>query len=216
MVPKLIDWENLKRPIYERLPGETTKAYGAFEEYRGLSKGDRTITKAAEKYGRSRSVIVDWSIQWHWARRIEAFDEFAERERLDAQVGALRDMAERQALIGATLIKKAMERLVGVEPGTDPENPLGVDAIDPSTLDAGDIARLAEAGTKIERLAREADKETHDDRPVELQVKVAFDVAPVYPAGAVGAGVKAPPTVIEHRERPQLPPANEEDLTRGT
>lgn len=203
-LPIVVDWPALTRPVWERLPGETPKAYAAFEEYRDMAKMQRSQREVAVRLGKHYTQVRDWAGKFHWNRRIEAWDAHAEQLRIATQEQAIVEMADRHARSGMALLTKAMQRLVG-DPTAD------IEAIDPSSLSAADVARLAEVGTKIERLARGADEQKDDSKPIEMKVKVAFDVEPVYPAGTLPSrdGVAPPPVIEQSPQQPQLPPPSD-------
>lgn len=64
-----------KKP-WDRLPNETTKAYGAFCDYIELGP-ERSITKLAQSRNKpgTRSWLGHWSSKYKWAKRVKAFDK---------------------------------------------------------------------------------------------------------------------------------------------
>jgi len=61
--------------IWLRQPGESKKAYAAFECY--LEMGyERTITAVAQKLGKSRSQIDGWRGRFNWKERAQSYDNF--------------------------------------------------------------------------------------------------------------------------------------------
>ena len=51
--------------IYERLPGEPTAAFTAFQKYRDM-EADASYAKVARMLGKSKSLIGRWARQWRW------------------------------------------------------------------------------------------------------------------------------------------------------
>ena len=125
--------------LWERQYGESRQAYAAFKEYRDLPPHQRTLAKAAEKYGRSVRLIERWSGQWQWMKRVAAFDLDQDRFKLQAERDAIIEMSRRQAQIALMFQTKLIQRLNDIDPGE---------------LEPTDLARWFEVATKVERLAR--------------------------------------------------------------
>jgi len=104
------------RDPWERMPGETDRAWAAFMAYRDAGplrrkvdvaralKGDSTLTRAPTSWG-------TWSKKYDWPGRLEAYDAFlvqAARDRQDAISTAIKDMIiMRAADIAQTVIDTA-------------------------------------------------------------------------------------------------------------
>lgn len=138
------------RDPWERQPGESSVASVAFVAYRDAGP-TRSLTQAARALDKNRTTLGEWSRQWRWVERTELWEREQDRVRREAQVDAVRRMAERHAEIALAMITKAILRLVG---GVDPRTGREVEAIDPSTLTAYEAIRLVDVGVRIERLAR--------------------------------------------------------------
>lgn len=84
---------------WDRLPGESAKAYEAFCVYRDLGV-DRSIRDAAQKLSKSVMVIARWSGQWDWVNRVREWDihieEEARKATEKAEINAIRAMNQRQ------------------------------------------------------------------------------------------------------------------------
>jgi transposase-like protein len=82
--------------IWDRLSGESTVAYKAFEKYlyevrdRALS-----IKKFAEKHGFTQSQIGRWRRQFDWEDRAEAYDRFVEVETKERRSRLIDELAYR-------------------------------------------------------------------------------------------------------------------------
>lgn len=48
-------------PVYARRPGESPKAFAAFQAFRDLPAGTRSVAKAAEVLGKSVNTLHRWS-----------------------------------------------------------------------------------------------------------------------------------------------------------
>lgn len=133
-------------PIWERLPGESAKAYEAFCIYRDLPPHERSLKAVAEKLGGKRSgksralrPLERWSSRYRWVERAAAWDEEQDRQARAAQLEAIKEMRERHAREAMMLQKKAIERL---------------NSMDPRELSAADVLRFLIEAAKLERLAR--------------------------------------------------------------
>lgn len=177
VAPMPIDWDNLEVAPWERLPGESARAFEAFAAYRDMGP-TRSQKGAADKIERSFYTIKDFAKRWHWGRRAEAWERYMDAIARQSQIDAVADMNERHARTAMMILSKVGQRLVGSEVD-------GVRAIDLNTLTATDLARLTEVATKVERLARGAESDRVGLHQVEeVTVKVAFDTEPIYPQGA--------------------------------
>jgi hypothetical protein len=63
-------------PLWERRENETAKAYAAFCIYRDLPVESRSLSLAAEKLGRSLSLLEQWSARHEWVIRVQAYEEY--------------------------------------------------------------------------------------------------------------------------------------------
>lgn len=85
---------------WDRLPGESSKAYVAFITYRDLGPY-RSIRKAIEKQGLSVKARLrtwlGWSSKYHWVERASAWSDHVSRLELDATERAIIAAAEREA-----------------------------------------------------------------------------------------------------------------------
>jgi len=138
---------------WQRQPGESSKAFGKFCEFRDLGV-ERSLAKLRrnhpEEEGWSRSVIAELSERWHWQSRARAWDDEQDRVRRLAQMEAVTEMAERQAKDGLDMQRLARGAMAKwVKP--DPESGQLVLA---TTLSPTEVVRLYRTGFEIERLAR--------------------------------------------------------------
>lgn len=90
---------------FERMEGESSKAYAGFQVYRDLGPG-RSLVKAAELYYGSAANVRQmsrWSSRFDWGARAQAFDDWAAmigREAVEGHIQALaQDHARREAAI---------------------------------------------------------------------------------------------------------------------
>jgi hypothetical protein len=133
---------------WERQPGEPDKAWQAFQIYRDMPPGLRSISATAKTLGKGSRGVYDMAERAKrdgrdWHSRVEAFDrENDRRERAELEEERRRANARhRQAASGAHGL--AMRRLFG-----DREH----DGLDPFTLDVDAAIALLREGFKQERV----------------------------------------------------------------
>ena len=63
---------------WERLPGESLRAYQGFCTFR-TQGADRSCSKVARALSKSRQLIARWALRWRWQDRVAAFDEYKSR-----------------------------------------------------------------------------------------------------------------------------------------
>lgn len=123
-----------ERYAWERRPGETSRPYAAFLQYRDLPPGQRTVRAVTAAGVRNASA---WSTVWDWTARAIAWDDECQRtadlERLDA----LRTMHSNHARAARAVQQFALAAL---------------SRLDINEATPGDVARLLELGAKLERL----------------------------------------------------------------
>lgn len=127
---------------WERWESESTKAYEAFSIYRDMGR-ERSLSKVAEKLQKSETLMGRWSRTYDWVKRAAKWDDEQDRiERETAQkeqAKAIRDMRKRHADLGQAMLIKAARALTRI-----PD-----DEIKP-----GDISRMVDVASKLERISR--------------------------------------------------------------
>lgn len=168
MTPRIEPWDRLK--------GESAKAYGAFCIYRDIPVLERSVAAAARSMGRDYSWIKEWAKKHNWLARGEAWDQHLDEVGRRAQIVAVQEMNDRQARMASGVIHKLSQRING-----DEEE--GVAAIDLNKLTPSDIAKMADVFGKMERIARGEETERMGIRAEipEVKVKVAFEIQPHFP-----------------------------------
>lgn len=157
--------EPRERPIYERLPEETPKAFAAFQHYRDTPPEQRSILNTYRHVQRKPSAerasgsYSQWSIRYRWTERAEAWDTAVDRTRLQkseedqiARYEQFREEVEgfaREARTSATnlliLANRKLQKLVD-----DPEADVPVEHL-PRIFRAA--AAVGEAGLNAEAMA---------------------------------------------------------------
>jgi len=126
--------------LWDRQPGESTKAYAAFCIYRDMGV-ERSIEKVYEKRSKRGplSRLKNWSVKHNWVERAKAYDDYIEKRKREEKEKAILEMADRQARLAIAFQQRVAQRL---------------QVLDPSELSPSDLARWFEIAAKIERLNR--------------------------------------------------------------
>lgn len=127
---------------WERQEGETPRSFEAFCVYRDMGL-DRSHEKVGERLSKSTALISRWSSKHDWVKRVTAWDDEQDRKEREAaekqRLKDIKDMRKRHAdLATAMLVKsaRALQRL--------PED----------EIKAGDISRMVDTASRLERLSR--------------------------------------------------------------
>lgn len=126
------------RMPWERLPGETGKAFLAFQAYRDLG-GDRTMAAAAKAVRRNIKSLYVLSSKYNWRKRIEAWDAHVDRQQQKEAAKQVGKMRERHAQLALLMLDKAVKRLA---------------IMDPDLMQDAIAIKLVEVATKLEARAR--------------------------------------------------------------
>lgn len=129
--------EQVQPELWERQPGETTRAFEAFVIYRDLGAG-RSHRKTGQQLGKNLTTIGEWSVKYDWMKRVAAWD--AEQDRIArnemlAEMTATRKKQRRQA---QRMQEKGMELLESISLGD---------------AKLSEIVSLLKAGMEQERIA---------------------------------------------------------------
>lgn len=128
---------------WDRLVGESGKAYDAFLIYRemGIKRG---LTELSKILGKHYLVMRRWRLKYDWDLRVSAWDAKLAKARDDAALAEAKRMGERQAKLGMDL------QLVG---GKRLQQFAATDELQ-QTLTARDTIALIKEGAELERTAR--------------------------------------------------------------
>ena len=127
--------------VWERQPGESSRAYAAFCIYRDLGPA-RSLDKAlaqANKKPSNRRHWARWMERYRWLERAQAYDDYIERIKREEQEKEILDMAQRHARLAVAFQQKIAERLMD---------------LDPKELSPRDLSVWLDVATKLERLSR--------------------------------------------------------------
>jgi hypothetical protein len=133
--------DNTPKP-WERQDYETPRAYEAFCKYRDMGT-DRAIRAVGRELGKSETLMARWSSNNNWVERVAAWD--AEQDRIKREIAqkeqakAIREMRKRHADLANAILLKAAKALKKIP---DDE------------IRAGDVSRMVDVASKLERLSR--------------------------------------------------------------
>ena len=123
---------------WELMEGETAKPFEAFCIYRDMGT-QRSVRKVAEKLSKSDTLIARWSTTYDWVKRATAWDAEQDRIARQAQVDEIVKMRKRHAKLACDMLAKAAAALEVLPPGE---------------VKAGDVSRMVDVASKLERLSR--------------------------------------------------------------
>lgn len=132
---------NTPKP-WERQPKETPKPFEAFCIYRDMGV-ERSIRKVAAQVGKSDTLIGRWSKDNNWVERVTAWDD--EQERIEREIAqkeqakAIREMRKKHADLASAMLIKAAKAL---------------SKIPDDEIKAGDMTRMVDVASKLERISR--------------------------------------------------------------
>ncbi len=92
-----------KKELWDRLVNEPERAYRAFECYRNLPSGERTLIEAYRQHVGNPDAVKPsdtwsrWSSQFAWRERAAAYDDHLPNLRREAYERVIEEEAERQA-----------------------------------------------------------------------------------------------------------------------
>jgi hypothetical protein len=159
---------------WDRLPGESSRAYRFFSEYRSMGP-DRSLIKLREQAkvgGRSVSVrlLERWSAKWRWVMRSQRYDDHLEYQDRLQQEKERREMHKRHAKMGMLAQSFAVRKLEKLSNRIEQ---------DEEHVSPGEVARILDVGVKVERLARGEPTDSHavevggsQENPVAVNLKV--------------------------------------------
>lgn len=129
---------NIPPEPWERQKGETSRAYEAFTVYRDMGP-DRSINKTAQKLSKNRTTIAEWSARNDWVKRAADWDAEQDRVARQAQTDEIKKMRKRHADLATAMLVKAAKALQRI-----PED----------DIKAGDVSRMVDIASKLERISR--------------------------------------------------------------
>ena len=160
-----------EKHAWDRLPGESSKAYHHFCVYRDMA-ANRSLRQMAGIPGCTsvRRQLNRWSSRWRWVERCQQYDDYLEYQLRAQQEKERREMSKRHAkiaMLGQNILVKGMEELLAkVQSGQH-------------SLAPAELARLMDVSVKVERLARGESTDIHEavgpgGGPVRLEQQITI------------------------------------------
>lgn len=103
---------------WERRPGESWQAFEAFRTYRDMGSG-RSTALVAQQLGKTKSLIDRWCSPtrgWNWVARVEAYNDFLDREQLRLASERRREAQLRHLRLAQVTLGKFLERIAQLSP----------------------------------------------------------------------------------------------------
>jgi hypothetical protein len=184
---------------WDRLTGESSKAYAHFCLYRDMGQG-RSLRKLAKDGNCTAKVrqLDRWSSRWKWVERSQRYDDHLQYQDRLRQEKERKDMLTRHgkiAVLGQNLVVKGIEKLLAdVEQGK-------------RDLSASDASRLLDVAVKIERLSRGEPTEISElggsnEHPVRLNIEARARQAVEH---ALGITDQSPTERVEPEDAADVP-----------
>ena len=123
---------------WERMEGESAKAFEAFRIYRDMGP-ERNLRAVGERLGKSRAIIERWSSSNQWVERVRAYDNDLERAAHQEALKSVREMQKRHISIAAQLQNKAL---------------LALQKTKPEHMKPGELLSFMKEAAKLERETR--------------------------------------------------------------
>ena len=184
---------------WDRLTGESSKAYAHFCLYRDMGP-ERSLRRMASvpECSSVRRQLNRWSSRWRWVERSQSYDDHLQLQDRLRHERERKDMLTRHgkiAVLGQNLVVKGIEKLLAdVEQGK-------------RDLSASDASRLLDVAVKIERLSRGEPTEISelggsDEHPVRLNIEARARQAVEH---ALGITDQSPTERIEPEDAADVP-----------
>ncbi|MGZ4924285.1 MAG: hypothetical protein ACXV5H_10085 [Halobacteriota archaeon] len=100
--------------LWERLPGESAKAYDAFRCYRDMGP-KRSIAKVARAMGCSTGLLKRWSSPYRWVARAMRYDDYLDKRLREARERVVLETAAKHAELARTAQERALLRLSAID-----------------------------------------------------------------------------------------------------
>lgn len=159
------------REMWERQDYEDDGAWAAFQEWLASAPHDRRFTRMSRAVeGRpAATTLSKWAKRYRWRERTVAFDNYVAAQEQQALIDERVRHRRETASLGRQIREKAQEALAVFsatlfKEHKDPKTGEVVRELR-SSLTPSEIARLAETGTRLERLALDLDNSNPDGSP---------------------------------------------------
>lgn len=143
---------------------ESDPAFEAFDTYMQMGL-QRSLVKAAEKLGKSRQVLEEWSRKHEWRRRVTDWDRHSSREINRELLAGRAQMMKRHANVAAMIGARAAERIVNMTPA------------DIAALTPVQAALIFRVSSEIEAKMRLVTDDDGETQPFQVVVNIMPDRA---------------------------------------
>lgn len=141
---------------WEQQPGESAKAFEAFETYRDMGAA-RSNAKVGQKLGKSKTLIDRWSSAYNWPDRARAYDRDLDRQAHEQAVRNVQQMTNRHIRIAMQLQAKALAALENLD--AEQLTPKMMLAFLTKATELERVNRLNEAGMDEDGQKKDGDSE---------------------------------------------------------
>lgn len=156
------------KQAWEQIENESSKAFGAFTEYRDMGLG-RNLRSLAQKLGKNFSLLSRWSSEYDWQLRCKEWDKRLDREKCKKQIDKIKSMKTRQiklALKAQELADLGIQSLI--EKWREVQEKGDGQASNGARLES--LAKMLDTGCRLERLNRD-----EPEQNLELMHQNGFD-----------------------------------------
>ena len=137
--------------VWERQPGESSRAFAAFVAFRDLPTNNRTLRAVRDLlYPDSpwaERTITRWAQEFRWIERVTSWENEVDRQKLSVQMETIRTMTQRHVEQAVKLQEKGI---------------MALEKLTADTISASDARLLVTEGAKLERLARGQSTEKYE------------------------------------------------------
>jgi hypothetical protein len=134
---------------WDRQDSDSDRSFEAFEEYRKMGLA-RSLTKVAEKLGKSMTIIERWSSRDGWKMRVLAYDRYEARITNERVILGTAGMRERMTVLAMQMQSRAQNRI------------LKMSEQEIKSMRPADVVAIMRAAADIERKARSIPDEEMD------------------------------------------------------
>jgi hypothetical protein len=170
--------------LFPGLPGETPRAFGAFQAYFDLGQ-TRSLAAVADRLGEKLISVQSWSSRYRWSHRIVTFQSILLQQQAAAQLALHRDHAEdwarrtrecrEQEWESARQLRAAAQCFL---------ESFGDHQVEKMTL--AQVSHAIQVAARLARQALSADPltDTASPAPIQLEIEMALQKAFGSPAAA--------------------------------
>lgn len=144
---------------WERQPGESSRAFEAFDRYRSLGPA-RSLRETAQSLPKNGKTIAEWSATWDWVERVTAWDDHvadqARKAELSAELARRKKATELCHRAGLQLLTVALRAIAREEQTVDANGRIVVRHLGDEKANAAPLSSIANALVAGARLVGQA------------------------------------------------------------